>query len=124
MIMNLLLAEASESTTQAYLWAALWAFLILLGLGILLAILMVWASKVFHVEEDPRIKDVEAMLPNANCGNCGYPGCHEMAAALVAGEAKKASQCKVGNADKNFKPIINYLGKHPDKDGTSHVPTL
>jgi Na+-translocating ferredoxin:NAD+ oxidoreductase RNF subunit RnfB len=99
MIMNLLLAEASESTTQTYLWAALWAFLILLGLGILLAILMVWASKVFHVEEDPRIKDVEAMLPNANCGNCGYPGCHEMAAALVCrrsqeGQPVQGRQCR------------------------------
>lgn len=102
----------------------LWGFLILAGLGLVLGILLVLAEKFFHVEEDPRIAAVEKMLPNANCGACGYPGCHGMAEALVKGEAKRASMCKVGKKEKNFDPIIAYLSSHPDKDGTSHIPTL
>jgi Na+-translocating ferredoxin:NAD+ oxidoreductase subunit B len=102
----------------------LWAFLLLAGLGLIFGVLLTVAAKIFHVEEDPRIADVEKMLPNANCGACGFAGCHAMAEALVSGGCKKASQCKVGKKDKNFDPIIAYLATHPDKDGTKHVPTL
>jgi electron transport complex protein RnfB len=102
----------------------LWGFLILAGLGLILGILLVIAEKFFHVEEDPRIAEVEKLLPNANCGACGFPGCHGMAEALVKGDVKKASTCKVGKKEKNFDPIIAYLDSHPDKDGTKHVPTL
>lgn len=107
-----------------YWLIALYAGLILLGIGIIMAVLLVVAEKFFHVEEDPRIKEVESRLPNANCGACGYPGCHELAEALVKGEVKKCSTCKVGNPDKNFRSIIEYLDQHPDSDGTKHVPTL
>ncbi|MFA6829588.1 MAG: RnfABCDGE type electron transport complex subunit B [Bacilli bacterium] len=114
----------SETVTENYWMYALYAFLILLGIGIVLGAVLVWATKFFHVEEDPRIKDVEKLLPGANCGNCGYPGCHELAEALVKGEAKKSSQCKVGNADKNFKPIAEYMKSHPDKDGKTNIPGI
>lgn len=102
----------------------LWGSLILAGLGLLLGILLVIAEKFFHVEEDPRIAEVEKMLPNANCGACGFPGCHGMAEALVKGDVTKASTCKVGKKEKNFDPIIAYLSSHPDADGKKHVPTL
>lgn len=102
----------------------LWGFLILSGLGAVLGILLVLAEKFFHVEEDPRIAEVEKLLPNGNCGACGFPGCHGMAEALVNGSVKRCSTCKVGKKDKNFDPIIVYLAAHPDKDGTKHVPTL
>lgn len=45
-------------------------------------ILYVIASK-FRVDEDPRIDEVAALLPGANCGGCGYPGCRGLAEALV-----------------------------------------
>jgi Na+-translocating ferredoxin:NAD+ oxidoreductase subunit B len=102
----------------------LYGFLILAGLGLVLGFLMALAEKLLHVEEDPRIAEVEKMLPNANCGACGYAGCHAMAEALVKGECAKASTCKAGKKEKNFDPIIAYLDAHPDKDGTKHVPTL
>ena len=102
----------------------LWAFLLMLGLGPVLGLLLALAAKFFHVEEDPRIKEVEDMLPHYNCGACGYAGCHDMAEALVKGEAKKVSLCKAGKKDKNYDPIIEYLSTHPDKDGKTNVPTL
>ena len=49
----------------------LYAFLILAGLGLLLGLGLAIASFVLHVKEDERIKDVEKMLPNFNCGACG-----------------------------------------------------
>ncbi len=54
-----------------------------LGFGLLLAL----ASRVFHVEIDPRIPEVEEALPGAQCGACGYPGCSAYAEAAVRGEA-------------------------------------
>ena len=57
------------------------------GLTVVLATLLVLANQKLYVEEDPRIDVVEDMLPHANCGACGYPGCRPFAEALVFGEA-------------------------------------
>ncbi len=100
----------------------LWAVLLMAGLAVILALLIVLFSNIFHVEEDPRIAAVEKMLPNYNCGACGYAGCHDLAEALVNGEVKKVSQCKAGKKDKNFDPIAEYLNSTPGPDGnTLHV---
>jgi len=45
------------------------------------------AAKKFRVEMDPRVEQVLALLPGANCGTCGFPGCEGYAKALVKGEA-------------------------------------
>jgi formate dehydrogenase (NADP+) beta subunit len=72
--------------------------LMLLGLGLAAAVLLAIASKVLHVEEDPRIEAVEEALPGANCGGCGYAGCSGAAAAVVAGTAQ-ANVCIVGGME-------------------------
>ena len=100
------------------------AVIILAVLGLVLGIGLAIGSIVFHVKEDNRIADVEHMLPNYNCGACGYPGCHGMAEALVSGKEKKISKCKPGKKDKNYDPIIAYLSEHPDEDGTHHIPEI
>ncbi len=57
---------------------------IVLGLvGLISAVVLFVASKKFAVYEDPRIKQVGEVLPQANCGGCGYPGCSGFAAACV-----------------------------------------
>ncbi|BBD07385.1 FAD-dependent oxidoreductase [Desulfovibrio ferrophilus] len=63
---------------------------LLSGLGLVAASVLAAASKVLHVEEDPRITAVESCFPGANCGGCGYPGCSAAAAAVVKGEAPPA----------------------------------
>jgi hypothetical protein len=45
------------------------------GLTLALAGLLIVANRKLYVYEDPRIDTVEEMLPHANCGACGYPGC-------------------------------------------------
>ena len=97
----------------------LWSTLLMLGLAVVLGLLLVLFSILFHVEEDPRVAAVEKMLPNYNCGACGKAGCHDMAEALVSGEVKKVSQCKVGKKDKNYDPIVAYLASTPGPDGNT-----
>ncbi len=71
------------------------ALIFLGGLGAVSALLLGVASRVFFVKEDPQIAEVESALPGANCGGCGYAGCHACAEAIVAGEAP-ANACVVG----------------------------
>lgn len=70
-------------------------------LGFVLALLLYLVSKRFAVKEDPRIGLVAEVLPGANCGGCGFPGCGGMAAACVkAADAGSLEglNCPVGGA--------------------------
>ena len=100
----------------------LYSIIMMFVAAIVLAVLIVAFSILFHVEEDPRIAEVEKMLPNVNCGACGKAGCHDMAEAIVSGEVKKLSLCKAGKKDKNFEPIIEYLSSTPAPDGSKLTP--
>jgi len=78
------------------------------GLTTALTSLLVIANRRLHVEEDPRIDVVEDMLPHANCGACGYPGCRPFAEALVSGAALPG-KCTVSN-DVDRSRIASFLG--------------
>ena len=68
------------------------------GIGILLAAALAYADKKLYVFEDPRIDAVDSMLPHANCGACGCPGCRVFAEKLVAGELKPG-KCTVSTPE-------------------------
>ncbi len=70
----------------------------LAAMGFIFAAILGFASQKFHVEKDPRVAEVRAVLPSANCGGCGYPGCDGFADAVVKGEAK-VNGCPVGGED-------------------------
>ncbi len=57
-----------------------------------------WANRAFHVEEDPKVVATREALPQANCGGCGYVGCADYASAVVSGEAEP-NLCGPGGAD-------------------------
>ena len=78
--------------------------------GIVAAVLLWVVAKKFKVEEDPRIDDVEKMLPGANCGGCGFAGCRGMADALVVRDDISDLYCPVGGPDV-MKAVAGYLGK-------------
>ena len=63
------------------------AIAILGGLGLIFGLVLAAASKVFHVETDPRLDQLNEVLPGANCGGCGYAGCGGYAEAVLSGEA-------------------------------------
>ena len=64
------------------------AIAILGGLGLIFGLVLAAASKVFYVETDPRLDQLNECLPGANCGGCGYAGCGGYAEAVLNGEAK------------------------------------
>ena len=73
-------------------FAAITMALLGLGIGVVLAA----ASKIFYVYVDPLILAVEDVLPGANCGGCGMPGCSSNAEAIVAGKASPNSCVAAG----------------------------
>ncbi len=78
------------------------------SLGTLLAGALALAQRRFHVDEDPRIDQVEAMLPGTNCGACGTPGCRQFALTLISG-AKTPDECTVATRDA-AQSIADFLG--------------
>lgn len=81
---------------------------ILAGVGLVFATFIAIASWKLRVYEDPRIDVVTGMLPGANCGACGFPGCRGFAEQVVSGAAKPAG-CNVIN-DEGAAAIATYLG--------------
>jgi formate dehydrogenase beta subunit len=67
------------------------------GLGLVIGAILAFASKIFYVYVDPKILEVEDVLPGANCGGCGLPGCSSNAEAIVAGKASPNSCVAAGD---------------------------
>ncbi len=78
------------------------------ALTFVLASLLIAANRKLYVYEDPRIDVVEDLLPHANCGACGMPGCRPFAEALVAREVSPGA-CTVSSAEGRAE-IATYLG--------------
>lgn len=55
--------------------------------GLVIAVLLSVAEKVFYVKIDEREEQVRDCLGGNNCGACGYAGCDALAKAIVGGEA-------------------------------------
>lgn len=87
---------------------ALIAVAFLGGLSVLLALVLAVANRKLWVFEDPRIDTVSDMLPGANCGACGLPGCRAFAEKVVEG-AIQPSGCPVGGPD-TARFVANFLG--------------
>ncbi len=97
------------------------AVLILGGVGVVFGIFIALANKRLWVWEDPRIDVVAQMLPNANCGACGLPGCRAFAEQAVAGSVTPA-QCTV-SGDAAREQIAGYLGVDAG-EAVKHVARL
>ncbi|HBZ35739.1 MAG TPA: ferredoxin [Rikenellaceae bacterium] len=87
----------------------LFTILSLTILGLLLALILYFVAQKFKVEEDPRIDEVQAILPGANCGGCGYAGCRAFAESCVRASNLDNHFCPVGGNDV-MKQIAGYLG--------------
>ena len=73
------------------------AIAILGGLGLIFGLVLAAASKVFYVETDPRLDQLNECLPGANCGGCGFAGCGAYAEAVLKGEAPVGKCASGGN---------------------------
>lgn len=86
-----------------------------LSLSVGLAVVLSFASEALHVPEDPRLNELINLLPLANCGQCGNPGCKGMAEAIL-GENTRLSACKPGDQAMRER-IREYLQTHPSEEG-------
>lgn len=68
-------------------------------IGVLSAVVLYFVAQKFKVFEDPRIDLVEAALPGANCGGCGYAGCRAFADTCVSKGELTDLFCPVGGND-------------------------
>ena len=82
--------------------------LVLGGVGLFFGFLIAMANKKFYVWEDPRIGEVEELLPNSNCGACGQPGCRAFAEAVVDGKEQPSGCTVMGEED--LADVASYLG--------------
>ncbi len=72
--------------------------IVLAAIGAIGALVLFLAAKKFEVKEDPRIGQVAEVLPQANCGGCGFPGCGGFASACVKADSLDGLFCPVGGA--------------------------
>lgn len=88
----------------------IWTIVILSGLGLLLALMLFFVAKKFKVEEDPRIDEIEKVMPGANCGGCGFAGCRAFADAAVKAPNLDNNYCPVGGNEvmKKVAAILGY----------------
>ncbi len=83
-------------------------FMTLLGLG--LGLILGYVGVRFRVDDDDPVADkVDALLPQTQCGQCGFPGCRPYARAVAAGEAE-INQCPPGG-EKTIHCLADLLGR-------------
>jgi len=87
--------------------AILIACAVMIVIAFILGFAVALVSQKFHVEEDKRQTEVEALLPGANCGACGNPGCHAYAVKIFEG-GSDGSQCTVIKGEAKDK-LIQYI---------------
>ena len=89
------------------------------AIGAIGAVFLYAASKKFEVYEDPRIAQVQEVLPGANCGGCGYPGCGGFATACVKADTLDGLLCPVGGA-----PVMGKVATILGKEAASAEPMV
>ena len=95
-------------------------------LGVLFGLGLGWAARRFRVESDPVVDQIDAILPQTQCGQCNYPGCRPYAEAIASGEAP-INQCPPGG-DAGIKSLADLLGIEPmplnPEHGEEAAPTV
>ena len=101
----------------------IWTVAVITGLGLLLALALYIVAQRFKVEEDPRIEEVEKVMPGANCGGCGFAGCHAFAEAAVKAPNLDNNYCPVGG-NETMKKVAAILGYASTDDLLLHVKSV
>lgn len=84
--------------------------LLVMAIGaIVLGAALGWASVKFKVEGDPLVDKIDTILPQTQCGQCGFPGCKPYATAIAKGEAD-INQCPPGG-DEGVRKLADLLGR-------------
>jgi len=87
------------------------ALLALTALAIIFGLLLGFAAVHFKVEGDPLVDKIDAILPQTQCGQCGYPGCRPYATA-IANEGVDINRCPPGG-ETTIIALADLLGREP-----------
>ena len=84
------------------------AILVMCGLALFLGAVLGFASIKFKVQENPLVEKIDAILPQTQCGQCGFPGCKPYATAIAKGEAD-INRCPPGG-EEGINKLAELLG--------------
>ena len=84
------------------------AILVICGLAAIFGLLLGYAAIRYKVEGDPMVDKIDAILPQTQCGQCGFVGCRPYAEAIAKGEAD-INHCPPGG-DNTIKALAELLG--------------
>jgi len=85
------------------------ALFVMTGIALVLGAALGYAAIRFKVEGDPLVEKIDAILPQTQCGQCGYPGCKPYAEAIATGEAE-INQCPPGG-EEGIRKLSDLLGR-------------
>ena len=85
--------------------------LVLMALGLVFGLGLGWAAIRFRVQSNPVIERIDALLPQTQCGQCGYPGCRPYAEA-ISSDTADINQCPPGG-DAGIRALADLLGREP-----------
>ncbi|MBI4985721.1 MAG: electron transport complex subunit RsxB [Rhodocyclales bacterium] len=84
--------------------------ILVMALGaVLLGAALGYASIKFKVEGDPLVEKIDAILPQTQCGQCGFPGCKPYAEAIAKGEAD--INCCPPGGEEGIRKLADLLGR-------------
>ena len=96
--------------------SALW---VMVGISVLLGAVLGFSAIKFKVEGNPLAEKIDAVLPQTQCGQCGFPGCKPYAEAIAKGEAD-INKCPPGG-EEGIRKLAELLGVEykPFGEGTA-----
>ena len=103
---------------------AIWIAKISLSLlALVFGALLGYASRRFKVEEDPIVEQIDELLPQSQCGQCGYPGCRPYADA-VGNHGEMINKCAPGGEQTMLKlaALLNVEPQPIDGDEEAKAP--
>ena len=84
------------------------ALLVMAGIAVVLGAMLGFASIRFKVKGDPLVDKIDAILPQTQCGQCGYPGCRPYAEAIAQGD--EINKCPPGGME-GVQKLADLLGR-------------
>lgn len=95
------------------------------GVGLVCGLALLWGQRLWPESVDAAVNEINALLPQTQCAQCGYPGCKPYAEAIVSGEA--INRCPPGG-ESTIHSLANLLGREAttldDSCGSYSSPAL
>ena len=94
-----------------------YAVIALGALALLFGLILGYASIRFKVDADPLVDQIDEVLPQTQCGQCGYPGCRPYAEAIANGD--EINKCPPGG-ESTIKKLADLMGVEPKPLDDAH----